>query len=193
MGARGREAASVGVLSFALETPRLLLRPCTAADVDALHALWTDASVRRWLWDDVVIERATAAEVVAASEASFAARGYGQWCIALREAEGLAGFAGLREIGDTPEVEVLYGFLPVHWGRGLATEAARAVLAHGFDTVGLARIAGRTDTPNSASARVLERIGMTFEGEWPDNELPTVHYSLTREAFARSPSGTLAS
>ena len=130
-----------------------------------------------------MIERATAADVVAASEASFAARGYGQWCVALREAEDLIGFAGLREIGDTPEVEVLYGLRPAHWGRGLAIEAAHAVLAHGFDTVGLARIAGRTDTPNRASARVLERLGMSFEGERVVGELPTVHYGLTPDAF----------
>jgi len=141
--------------------------------------------VRRWLWDDQVIERATAAEVVAASEASFAARGYGQWCVALREAGGLIGFAGLREIGDTPDVEVLYGFLPAQWGKGLAAEAARAVLAHGFETVGLAQIAGRTDTPNRASARVLERLGMHFEGERLVEDRPTVHYGLTREAFRR--------
>ena len=183
MGARGRDTARIGILNFALETPRLRLRPCTAADIDAVHALWTDPSVRRWLWDDQVIDRATAEEVVTASEASFAASGYGQWCVALREAEGLAGFAGLREIGETPEVEILYGFEPAQWGRGLATEAARVVLAHGFDTLGHERIAGRTDTPNRASARVLERLGMSFEGERLVGDLPNLHYGLTPEAF----------
>ena len=108
--------------------------------------------MRRWLWDDTVIERATAAEVVAASEASFAARGFGQWCVEMRGETDLSGFAGLREIEAQPDVELFYGFLPARWGRGLATEASRAVLAHGFQTAGLARIAGRTDTPNRASA-----------------------------------------
>ena len=167
-----------------LTTERLVLRPCAGSDVDALHALWTDPKVRRWLWDDRVIDRATAAEVVAASEQSFAASGYGQWCVAERHGDGaLVGFAGLRAIEDTPEIEVLYGFAPSHWGKGLATEAARAVLAHGFETVGLARIAGRTDTPNRDSARVLERLGMTFEGERVVNGLPTVHFGMARAAF----------
>lgn len=139
--------------------------------------------MRRWLWDDAVIERATAAEVIAASEASFAARGYGQWCVAMREAAGLIGFAGLREIEGESDVEVLYGFAPSQWGRGLATEASRAVLAHGFEIVGLARIAGRTDTPNRASARVLERLGMHFEGERLVGDCPTLHYAITRDAF----------
>jgi RimJ/RimL family protein N-acetyltransferase len=183
VGACGRDAARIGVLNFALETPRLRLRPCTADDIDALHALWTDPSVRRWLWDDQVVDRATAAEVVAASEVSFAANGSGQWCVALRGATELIGCAGLREMGETPEVEILYGFEPAQWGRGFALEAARVVLAHGFDGLGLERIAGRTDTPNRASARVLERLGMHFEGERLVGDLPTVHYGLTPQAF----------
>lgn len=169
-----------------LATPRLTLRPCTGADVGALHALWTDTAVRRWLWDDTEIDRATAAEVVAASEASFAARGFGHWCFETRGGAGLIGFAGLREIEAQPEVELLYGLAPGQWGRGLATEASRAVLAHGFQTAGLARIAGRTDTPNRGSARVLERLGMRFEGERIVGGRPTLHYAIEREAFERA-------
>ncbi len=163
-----------------------MLRPCAAADTGALHALWTDAAVRRWLWDEVVIDRATASEVIAASAASFASRGFGQWCVEVRGEAGLIGFAGLREIEAPPEVELLYGFAPAQWGRGFATEASRAVLAYGFQTAGLARIAGRTDTPNRASARVLERIGMHFEGEHIVSGRPTLHYAIEREAFERA-------
>ena len=133
-----------------------------------------------------MIDRATAAEVIAASEASFAARGFGQWCVEVRGEAGLIGFAGLREIEATPDVELLYGFAPAQWGRGFATEASRAVLAHGFQTAGLARIAGRTDTPNRASARVLERLGMRFEAEHIVNGRPTLHYAIERETFDRA-------
>jgi RimJ/RimL family protein N-acetyltransferase len=171
---------------FALATPRLRLRPCTPADVDALHALWTDPEVRRWLWDGVAIERAVAAGVVAASAGSFAAAGYGQWVV--ERAGALAGFAGLRAI-EGGEIELLFGLAPAHWGRGYATEASRAVLAHGFGACGLARIAGRTDAPNRASARVLERLGMRFEGERAVAGRPTLHYGLSREAFARASPG----
>lgn len=183
MGAFRRDAAGVGILSAAahtLATPRLTLRPCTPSDVDALHTLWSDAAVRRWLWDGAVIDRATAAEVVAASEASFAAHGYGQWCVDARDTPGLIGFAGLRDLEDESDVELLYGLLPSQWGRGFAHEAARAVLAHGFESARLERIVGRTDTPNRASARVLERLGMRFEDERLVGDLPTLHYSITR-------------
>src|SRR5690606_3130336 len=72
----------------------------------------------------------------------------------------LAGFCALREIAGTREVEVLYGLTPEMWGQALATEAARAVLRYGFEVLGLPRIWARTDPPNVASRRVIERLGM---------------------------------
>jgi len=165
------------------ETARLRLRPCTPGDQAALHAHWTDRDVRRHLWDDAVIPPQTVAEVIAASEASFAARGFGQWVLVERDSGVLVGFCGLRPVDDGPEVELLYSLAPSRWGRGLVAEAADAVLRHAFETVKLPRIAGRTDTPNARSARVLERLGMDFEGEREVHGLPTLHYALTRQAF----------
>jgi len=167
-----------------LATERLLLRPCRAADLDALHALWTDARVRRFLWDDRAIERSVAAGVIEASRASFAERRIGQWALELRGGGDLLGFAGLRAVDGSAEVELLYGLAPAYWGKGYAVEASRAVLAHGFERAGLARIAGRTDTPNTRSARLLERLGMRFEGEREVAGRPTLHYAITRAEFA---------
>ena len=75
---------------------------------------------------------------------------------------------------------MLYGLLPEFWGKGLATEAAREVLRYGFDTGLFVRVYARTDTPNLASIRVLERLGMYRERETFIGPLPTVIYSLTR-------------
>ena len=63
------------------------------------------------------------------------------------------GFAGLRFVEGSEEIELLYGLAPPHWGAGLATEAAQGVLGHAFESLALERIAGRVDTPNRASAR----------------------------------------
>ena len=172
-----------------LATERLRLRYVAEADADALHALWTDPQVRRWLWDDVVIDRATAAERVAASEASFAAAGWGLWAIGLREDGALAGVAGLVEMDPAIGPEIVYSLHPGHQGRGYATEAARAVLDHAFDALAFARVPGRTDAPNRASARVLERLGMRFEGETVVNGNPHVCYSITREEWRRASGG----
>lgn len=168
-----------------LETARLRLRPCDRGDVDALHALWTHPDVRRFLWDDRRIARDEAEAVVEASLDSFAERGFGQWVVAAANDPDPIGFCGLRPIGEGGEIELLYGFHPAHWGRGLATEAAAAVLGHAFGRLGLPAVAGRADSPNRASLRVLARLGMRDLGEWPLDGRPTRHFELSREAFRR--------
>jgi ribosomal-protein-alanine N-acetyltransferase len=168
-----------------LETPRLRLRPCTAADLGDLHSLWTDPQVRRWLWDDRAIGRSLAGQVVGASEASFAARGFGQWMVHERAGAVFVGFAGLRALEAESEIELLFGLWPRFQGRGYATEACRAVLSHAFGSLALPRVLARTDVPNRASARVLERLGMRFEGERALNGQPTLHYGMSKAEFER--------
>jgi ribosomal-protein-alanine N-acetyltransferase len=171
-----------------IETARLRLRPARESDVDALHALWTDPKVRRFLWDDRVIDRATAAERVSASLASFETAGWGLWVVEERDGPGeLLGHAGLIELDPALGPELIYAFHPSVWGRGYAGEASRAVLAHAFGVLGFARMPGRTDTPNRESARVLERLGMRFEGEHLAHGRPTLSFAITREEFERSP------
>jgi ribosomal-protein-alanine N-acetyltransferase len=163
-------------------TSRLELRPCGFDDLAVLHALWTDPDVRRWLWDDVVIPRERVAQVIEESLGSFDAHGFGVWVIRERTAEEPIGFAGLRFVEGSGEIELLYGLAPARWGAGLATEAARAVLSCAFDKLDLERIVGRVDTPNRASVRVLERLGMRPEGEKVVDGRPTLHFALSRRA-----------
>jgi ribosomal-protein-alanine N-acetyltransferase len=168
-----------------LETTRLRLRPFVSQDLDTLHALFIHPDVRRFLWDDRVVSRDTVQALIAASLASFSAQGFGQWVAEERASRALIGFCGLRPIDGTPEIELLYGLVRERWGEGLATEAGNAVLAHAFLQVGLPRVVGRTDSPNLASARVLERLGMQFEGERLVHGLPTLHYVISGAAFRR--------
>jgi len=121
--------------------------------------------------------------LITASLASFPALGFGQWVAADRATRALVGFCGLRPIDDTREIELLYALVRERWGEGLATEAANAVLRHAFLRLGLERVAGRTDSPNLASVRVLERLGMQFEGERAVQGRPTLHYALSAAAF----------
>ena len=168
-----------------LHTDRLRLRPCTPADAGALHTLWTDPEVRRYLWDDLVIERKTADEAIAESQADFTARGFGHWAVMLaQEPERIIGGCGLRGMENSNDVELIYALAPDYWGQGYADEASRAVLAHAFDSLEFPRVYGRTDTPNLASQRVLERLGMARKSETLLNDLPTTVYVLTRDTLA---------
>ena len=164
-----------------LETARLLLRPWTMDDVDALHCLWTNERVREFLWDGVEIPRERAEATVRFSVDTAERRGIGMWCVFPREsAAELIGFCGFRLMDDTENVEILFGLQPQYWGRGLALEAGRAALEYGFSARLFDKVYGRTDVPNRASARVLEKLGMRFEGETRIGELPTLCYSLAR-------------
>ncbi|HLG15250.1 MAG TPA: GNAT family N-acetyltransferase [Blastocatellia bacterium] len=167
----------------AIETARLRLRPCTAGDADDLHRLWTDAYVRRYLWDDIVITRERAAAEINTSIRSFQRRGFGLWVVCLKGESSLVGFCGLRSFGEPAEVEMVVGLAPAYWGRGLATEASRAMLRYGFEEVGLERIYGGADPPNAASIRLMERCGMTFAKKMRVNDIEAVYYAVSRDAF----------
>lgn len=167
-----------------IRTERLWLRPFAPADVDALHALFAEPGVRRYLLDDEVMPRDWVAEVVASSEASFAAHGWGLWSIAERDGGDPVGFTGYREFREPPVLELIWGLHPRAWGRGWAREASEAALHHGFETLGFDPILASTDAPNEASLALARRLGFreTHRGPGPAHE--QVHLALARAAFA---------
>lgn len=167
----------------AIDTSRLRLRPYRDSDLDALHRLWTDPDVRRYLWDDKVIDRQLADETMRASIACTAEHGFGHWAVCRAGEDVLIGFCGAKFMDDTREVELLYGLAPAYWKRGLATEAARAMVRFGFEEMGFARLYAITDAPNTASAAVMQRLGMTFEKRFEHHGLDSVRYVITREEF----------
>ena len=165
-----------------LETPRLRLRPFAREDVGALHAQWTAPDVRRYLWDGRIIDRHEVVAVVEESIAAFAERGLGFWVV--EEAGTVIGFTGFRPIPDTADIELYYGLDRSCWGRGLATEAARAALRYAFDVVGLDPIYVRTDGPNAASVEVMKRLGATYvRTDLVGAFGSTIVYVLRRDGF----------
>ena len=154
-----------------IQTARLRLRPYCHADVDQLHALWTEPGVRRYLCDDLVISREQAVDVVASGVIDWAARSYGQWVINLRGSGAIVGFCGFRPSSWSTAPELLFGLAPSYWRQGLATEAARAALDFIFNLRHVDRIVGATDVANAASVRVLERLGMRLQRRAPLNGL----------------------
>ena len=166
-----------------IETARLRLRPFIADDLDAIYRIWIDPEVRRYLWDAEVISRERAASIVEASRASFETDGLGLWAVFPRGEDALIGFGGFWFFHDPPELQLLYGIAPAHWGKGLATEVARAMLRYGFEERSFDRIVASADRPNRASLRVMEKAGMTFEKRVCLNGRDTVYYAISREAF----------
>jgi RimJ/RimL family protein N-acetyltransferase/uncharacterized damage-inducible protein DinB len=173
-----------------LTTERLLLRPFDPGDEDGLWALWNEPEVARYLWDGRTVSRETVKDQIRSSRDSFRDRGYGHFTAALRGSpETTIGFVGLRTFGDADDVEILYAFLPVFWKRGLAGEAARAVLRFGFETAKLEQIFAGADPPNRASFRVMERLGMTFDRDLVLGGRPARYYRIGRDAFLSAEQG----
>jgi ribosomal-protein-alanine N-acetyltransferase len=165
-----------------LFTHRLQLRPFTRADLPALHALWTDRHVRRYLWDGDTVSETRAAEYLDESTADFTHYGYGMWALSLRaEPHNVVGFCGLRAHAERPFPDLVYGLGPQWWGQGLATEAAQAVAAYVFGRGLVAGIEATVDVPNTGSGQVLEKLGM--ESRPPTQPGQRLFY-LDRERFA---------
>jgi RimJ/RimL family protein N-acetyltransferase len=161
-----------------VETERLVLRPWRPGeDLDALASLNADPRVMRWIAPFRPLSRAESAALLERIVAHWTEHGYGLWAVSPRAAAGDApagraapaaaeciGFAGLAVPAFLPAVlpavEVGWRLLPAWWGRGLATEAARAAVAHAFGPLGLARVVSVVDPGNAASLRVVEKLGM---------------------------------
>ena len=104
--------------------------------------------------------------------------GFGVWTFRDRADGAFVGYCGLRRVvvEGREEVELLYALLPAYWGRGLATEMAAAVLAIGFERLGLADVIAYTLTTNRASRRVIEKVGFSYEREMVHVGLPHMLY-----------------
>jgi RimJ/RimL family protein N-acetyltransferase len=147
-----------------LETPRLRLRPVTAGDAAFILELVNEPSWIRFIGDRKVHDLDDAGTYIARSfTAMYARHGLGLLLAERREDRAPLGICGLIKRESLPDVDLGFAFLPRHWSRGYAFEAARAVLEHGRDSLRLARIVAITDPENESSMRLLERLGFCFE------------------------------
>lgn len=163
-----------------LRSRRLILRPVRVADLTAVHAMWTNSEVRRFLFDDRCISPSEAQALIESSEAKFQETRFGVWLACGEGSEAPRGFAGLlASTGGPPNL--IIGMEPASWGQGLATEAGQAVLDHAFGALGLPEVVADVDEPNARSIRMLERLGMTFRRRALVNGRPLLYYGLSRK------------
>jgi RimJ/RimL family protein N-acetyltransferase len=181
-----------------LETPRLRLREFTLDDVDRLTALDSDREVMRHISHGI----ATPREVFLADVLPHWLELYAQpqpigfWAVELREDGRFIGWFHLRpDRLSPPEPELGYRFVRRVWGRGLASEGGRALVAAAFERLACDSVSARTLVVNVASRRVMENCGLRFEHEfvypesmlpaWSEEERRAVKYSITREQWGQ--------
>jgi RimJ/RimL family protein N-acetyltransferase len=148
-----------------LSSPRLHLRPFTGADAPIVLALLTDPDWHRFIGDSGArtLEHAQA-WLRDGPLAMYAAHGLGLLAVELRDTGEAAGTCGLIRREGVPDVDLGFAFLPAHRGRGLAREAAAAVLHFGCRQLGIPRILAYVAPDNDRSVRLLTAIGMRPDG-----------------------------
>lgn len=159
-------------------TDRLIFRDWNTTDLEAFQSICSDPAVMRFVGDGEPwsLER-TQQWIDQAIEMSRTS-GFCLWALNLRETSTLVGFCGFRTATDGTEIG--WRLAQACWGRGLATEAARTVLHHGLEKIGFDRVFANVQSPNRASIRVCEKIGLKPESSFQRNGREVLVYSINR-------------
>lgn len=175
-----------------VRTSRLLLREWQEADLEPYAGLNADPEVMAHFPSTLTREQSDAH--VGSILARWAEHGYGLWAVERCDTGDFIGFVGLARADFaadfTPAVEVGWRLARAHWGHGFATEAGRASLAHAFGELGVPDVVSFTARTNRPSVRVMQRLGLSFAGEFEHPRVPVGHpvrphvlYRITAEQW----------
>jgi RimJ/RimL family protein N-acetyltransferase len=174
---------------FAIRTSRLILRPWRESDLPIFAEQNADPTVMQYITG--VLTRDESNAYVEKAKLHLAQHGFCKWAI---EAPGVASFIGAVgltyvkfEASFTPAVEVAWRFNKRYWGKGYATEAARAAIRDGFDRVGLRDVVSMAALSNEDSVKVMTRLGMTRAFEFDHPHHPEEDDPLRRHVLYRLP------
>jgi ribosomal-protein-alanine N-acetyltransferase len=156
-----------------LETERLLLRKMRLDDARAMFAYASDPEVTRYVLFETHRSIEDSEAYLRVAVEGYERGDFGGWGVVLKDSGAFVGTCGV-DFGYAPEharAELGYVLSREHWGKGLVPEAVRAVIRFGFGRMELNRIQARCIAENTASARVMEKAGMTYEGTLREYQL----------------------
>ncbi|UYQ66162.1 GNAT family N-acetyltransferase [Streptomyces peucetius] len=183
-----------------LHTERMALRPFTVDDLDRLVDLDSDPEVMRYINGGRPTPPDTMRTVhlprLLHRHTGTGARGF--WAAESKDTRTFLGWFEFRPLDDDSPavVELGYRLRKAAWGRGYATEGARALIHKGFAELGVQRVTANTMAVNAGSRRVMEKSGLkyvrTYFGDWPEtidgSEHGEVEYALTRSEWEQDTS-----
>lgn len=154
------------VMDYLFQSARLGFRLWQKSDLAPFAALNADKEVMEFFPAILSPEQTT--EAIERYQQHFETYGYGWYAVDFLETGALAGFTGFSkvtmDVSFSPCVEIGWRFARAYWGKGLATEGAAACLSHGWDTLGFTEVYSFTASVNKRSARVMEKLGMVYQG-----------------------------
>jgi ribosomal-protein-alanine N-acetyltransferase len=167
-----------------ITTTRLLLRPFVPGDLRALHGIMNEPGIMHYFPTPTPPDTARVERLIARQIEAGARYGRAFWAMEWPNDGSLLGWCGLQYLEETGETEVGYLLTHSYWGRGLATEAARASVAYGFTHFHLPEIIGITHPENRKSQHVLEKCGLRFTARTRYFEMDCFRYAISRAAHA---------
>jgi ribosomal-protein-alanine N-acetyltransferase len=143
-----------------IETERLILIPVTMEDLDTFSDVITDPFVKKYLFDDVSLEKEQIKEFVETSMLLFKDKNYGLWLVTLKETNEAIGFVGLWHFFEENQPQLLYAIGPNYIRQGFAKEASSEVIKYAFKNLNFEYLEASCDTPNTSSLNTAASIGM---------------------------------
>src|SRR6218665_3694991 len=153
-------------MDIKLSTARLTLRLLLDEDAAEMFALDADQRVLQYLPEAVMAEPEEALKKIRYIQAQYQKNGIGRWAVIRKSDHAFLGWCGIKKVDDattngrTGYYDIGYRFLPQYWGQGYAFEAAEACLRYGLDILGLEELHATVMKGNTASARIVEKLGM---------------------------------
>lgn len=160
-----------------LETERTYLRELTIADAESFYRLNLDEEVLQYT-GDVAFDSINHAKTFLEKYDQYAKFGVGRWAVIHKETEAFLGWCGLKFTATSNEYDIGFRFFKKHWNQGYATETAKACVDYGLHTLQIKSIVGRAMKTNTASVKVLEKIGLHYERDFDFDGNIGVIYSI---------------
>jgi len=163
-----------------LETERLILTVWEPSDWLELRSIARDTEVMRFITGGVPWSDEQIRTYIERQMKCYTVHGFCRWKLVEKSTGETIGFCGIGFWRDAPHPEIGWWLARQSWGRGLATEAARAALIDALERVGLDRIISVAMPANTASIRIMEKLGLSFECEFESEGTRLVRYAITR-------------
>lgn len=161
-----------------LQTPRLILREFQIEDAENFYRLNLNPTVIQFTGNDA-FQNIEEAENFLRNYKDYERNGYGRWAVISKESGEFLGWCGLKFDGS--ETDIGFRFFEEHWNKGYATESAKACIEFGLNELGINEIVGRAMKRNTASHKVLEKIGLDFSHEIEKENLQWMIYKIQKD------------
>ena len=180
-------------MAFYIETKNLILREFKDTDIEGVFHLDSNKEVHKYLGNNPIRTKKEAEKIISFFHLQYKERGVGRFATIEKSSGRFIGWSGLKLNKDKKEmlngysnfIGIGYRFIPEFWGKGYATEASLASIKYGFKELNYDIIYGAADLKNSASNKVLKKIGLQFINEFIFKDTPCYWYELKRENYGK--------